>query len=217
MLNTSNTQEITEENRHDFSRLLVQYQKIRQNNERICAPLQTKDYGIQTIPEVSPPKWHLAHTTWFFETFLLSHFLPVYKLFNPVFTKIFNSYYNSVGNYHLWVERGLLARLLVAEVYQYRSYVDEHMDRLLNNPPANSINEIADRTQLGLNHEQQHQELMLTDIKHIFTYSPFKPNYHSQKSPITSVHVPQKWLDYRSGLYHIGNDGKQFGFDNEFP
>lgn len=195
--------------------LLEQYQNIRQLSEYLCQPLATEDYVIQSMPDVSPPKWHLAHTTWFFETFLLLPFLTGYQIFHPQFGYLFNSYYELVGQRHPRPQRGLLSRPTVEEIYRYRAYVDEAMQSLLAQPLDSTL---ADLILLGLHHEQQHQELLLTDIKHILALNPLRPAY-CPNLPIVSDAVKTKdhWLDYPGGLSTIGHAGKTFAFDNESP
>jgi len=204
-----------------YGNVLNEYFQVRKQSEDICAPLEIEDYGIQTVDIVSPPKWHLAHVSWFFETFLLKPYLPGYKEFNPIFEQIFNSYYNSVGNYHPRGERGLLSRPTVSEVYQYRAYVDKHMQALLESSHTDHYGDVIYRTVLGINHEQQHQELLLTDIKHIFAYNPLKPVYQSNlKSDTSQSSIPVEpatWFEYSGGLTELGYSGDQFAYDNEFP
>jgi ergothioneine biosynthesis protein EgtB len=193
------------------------YQKVRQLSEQICQPLAIEDYGIQSMPDVSPPKWHLAHTTWFFETFLLVPNLPHYQVFHPLFSYLFNSYYEAVGNRHPRSQRGLLSRPTVAEVYQYRAFVDDAMQTLLTTHPLDEA--LESLILLGLHHEQQHQELLLTDIKHILALNPLRPAYRSDL-PIPSqqsITTKEQWLDYPGGLSAIGYEGKSFAFDNESP
>src|SRR3954447_6294273 len=153
------------------------YKDIRQHSEQICKPLQTEDYVVQPIVDVSPPKWHLGHTTWFFETFILKPYLQDYKEFNPAFNFVFNSYYESVGTRVVRTDRGNLSRPTVDEVYQYRRYVDEAMEELLSNELLQEVEELI---VLGFNHEQQHQELLYTDIKYILGHNPLLPAYDSK-------------------------------------
>ena len=187
------------------------YQQVRQISEQICQPLAIEDYGIQSMPDVSPPKWHLAHTTWFFETFLLLPNLPNYEVFHPKFGYLFNSYYEAVGERHPRPDRGLLSRPTVEEVYRYRAYVDEAMRSLLTHPHLEPL------IRLGLHHEQQHQELLLTDIKHIFAINPLRPTYQAKVSSPAGIAACEQWLDYPGGLYAIGHDHPEFAFDNESP
>ncbi len=195
------------------------YQQVRQLSEQICQPLAIEDYVIQSMPDVSPPKWHLAHTSWFFETFLLVPHLTGYEVFHPQFVYLFNSYYEAVGSRHPRPQRGLLARPTVEQIYQYRAYVDEAMRSLLQEQSDNP--ELKKLILLGLHHEQQHQELLLTDIKHIFAINPLRPAYRAdlpftQRQPQTHV-IQENWLDYPGGLYAIGDSGSEFAFDNESP
>jgi ergothioneine biosynthesis protein EgtB len=196
--------------------LLDRYVDVRKLSEMLCDPLEVEDYGVQSMPDVSPAKWHLAHTTWFFETFLLLPYLKGYSVFHPQFNYLFNSYYEAIGSRHPRPERGLLSRPTVKQVYQYRAYVDEAMRSLLSqsaNPP-----DVNERTLLGLHHEQQHQELLLTDIKHVLSMNPLRPAYCADL-PISDGAVPasEHWLDYPANLYHIGVNESAFFFDNEGP
>jgi ergothioneine biosynthesis protein EgtB len=214
------------------SLLLDRYLKVRQLSEKICQPLAIEDYPIQSMPDVSPPKWHLAHTTWFFETFILLPQLPGYTVFHPQFGYLFNSYYEAVGARHPRTQRGMLSRPTVAEVYHYRAYVDRAMTTLLSiaTPDPN----LKDLIDLGLHHEQQHQELLLTDIKHILALNPLHPVYRDDlQTHSANVQSAFEWLEYPGGLYFIGyqNDAvaakvaaaptakisKRFAFDNESP
>jgi ergothioneine biosynthesis protein EgtB len=204
--------------------LYHEFLRVRQDSEDICAPLEVEDYGIQTMPDVSPPKWHLAHTSWFFETFLLKPFLNHYREYHPQFAQLFNSYYNTVGSYHPRPQRGLLSRPTVAEVYLYRKYINEHMENLIIGADESLLGEITSLTVLGMNHEQQHQELMLTDIKHIFSINPLRPQY--RKLPNRTSHASeQRWISYQGGIVSIGrsfenNDNSfayGFSYDNEGP
>lgn len=201
--------------------LQEQYQQVRQLSDRICKPLAIEDYGVQSMPDVSPPKWHLAHTSWFFETFLLSPYLPGYTVFHPTFGYLFNSYYEAVGKRHPRPQRGLLSRPTVEEIYRYRAYVDDAMEHLLQEvlQTQDSSAELTDLITLGLHHEQQHQELLLTDIKHILALNPLRPAYRAELSAHTHNCPASKeqWLDYPGGLYPIGYKGDGFAFDNESP
>jgi ergothioneine biosynthesis protein EgtB len=196
------------------SSLLDRYHQVRQLSERICQPLEIEDYGIQSMPDVSPPKWHLAHTTWFFETFLLTPYLPGYEVFHPQFGYLFNSYYEAVGDRHPRAERGLLSRPTVAEVYAYRAHVDRSMEDLLT---TTASLDLAELVTLGLHHEQQHQELLLTDIKHILALNPLRPAYRDDLITSNPPAKPLQWLKYSGGLYTIGHHGDEFAFDNELP
>jgi hypothetical protein len=151
------------------------YKRVRQHTEAICSPLKTEDYVVQPVVDVSPPKWHLGHTTWFFETFLLKPFAKGYRIFNPDFNFVFNSYYETVGARVIRTNRGNLSRPTVEEIYEYRAYVNEAMEGFLAEPMADETKELFI---LGLNHEQQHQELLFTDIKYILGHNPLFPAYN---------------------------------------
>src|SRR5262249_32485410 len=153
------------------------YRAVRRQTERLCAPLAVDDYQVQAAPEVSPPKWHLAHTTWFFETFVLRPFLPAYRPFHPRFEYLFNSYYERVGTFHPKAGRAVLSRPTVEEVYRYRAHVDAAVGELTDSP-AGGRDDLAARVTLGLHHEQQHQELLLMDVKLNFAANPLRPAYH---------------------------------------
>lgn len=193
--------------------LSEQYLQIRKHSEQICEPLQTEDYVVQPIIDVSPPKWHLGHTTWFFETFLLQPFLENYQVYNTEFNYVFNSYYEGVGARVIRTDRGNLSRPSVNEVYQYRSYVDQAMLRLLDTPPTAQIEELLF---LGFNHEQQHQELLLTDIKYILGNNPLFPAYKAGAEPSKKqVNSSKGMISFKEGIYEIGHVGSDFCFDNE--
>jgi len=197
--------------------LLAQYQQVRQQSERLCAPLEIEDYCIQAAAFASPPKWHLAHTSWFYETLLLKPYLQGYREYAPEFALLFNSYYDTIGAYHPRPERGMLSRPTVQEVYRYRAFIDEHMATLLSDTSHPQYAEIELRTRLGLNHEQQHQELFLTDLKYNFAYNPLKPAYAELPAPVQVVAPPLTWLTFEGGLKSIGYRGEAFCYDNETP
>lgn len=196
---------------------IVAYKAIRQQTERLCQPLATEDYVIQSVPDVSPPKWHLAHTTWFFETFLLASFVPNYRVHHPHYGYLFNSYYETVGAFYPRAQRGILARPTVKEVYTYRASVDERMGEAIERVPEQHWKEFVRRLQLGLNHEQQHQELLLTDIKYNFAVNPLRPAYHDAPARPQQAALPLSWLEYAGGVDEIGYEGSGFAFDNETP
>ncbi len=191
----------------------ARYHAVRAATERLAEPLGPEDQSVQSMPDASPAKWHRAHTTWFFETFVLARFLPGYRPFDPAFAYLFNSYYEAVGPRHPRPARGLLTRPTVAEVARYRAHVDAAMADLLPHPPA----EAAALVELGLHHEQQHQELLLTDIKHAFAQNPLDPVYVAAPAPPHAEAPPIDWLDLEGGIVAIGHDGPAFGFDNEGP
>ncbi len=193
--------------------LLERFLKIRTFSEKLCDSLKTEDYVVQPVVDVSPPKWHLAHTTWFFEELILKA-RKGYSEFHPDFSYFFNSYYESVGERVLRPERGFMTRPEVQEIYKYRVYVDQEMSELLSNEPLDSS--VLDMVELGLNHEQQHQELLLTDIKYILGHNPLFPAYTKQKQGKNeNVNADFKWLSIEEGVYEIGHKGKGFCYDNE--
>jgi ergothioneine biosynthesis protein EgtB len=188
------------------------YSQVRKYSEKICEPLKTDDYGIQPAQDVSPPKWHLAHSTWFWEEFILSKYFPDYKRFHPRFAFLFNSYYDSIGERVPRIDRGNLSRPTVEDVYQYRKYVDEHMSSLLQKDMHDDlVNLIA----IGLNHEQQHQELLLTDIKYILGHNPLFPVYDKNFKETSASHNDDDFIEVHGGSFTIGFEGKGFSFDNE--
>ena len=188
------------------------FQKIRAQTERICRPLQTEDYVLQPIGDVSPPKWHLGHTTWFFETFLLLPYLKGYKAYNPDYNFVFNSYYESVGARVIRTNRGNLSRPTVKEIYAYRHFVDDAMEEFLNGELTDEQKNIL---LLGFNHEQQHQELLCTDIKYILGHNPLFPAYNDSGIEEIFVEPKKEWLQIPEGIYEIGYEGEGFCFDNE--
>ncbi len=192
--------------------LLNQYNLIRKQTETICAPLETEDYVVQPIVDVSPPKWHLGHTTWFFETFILKPFYPRYREYNPEFNFVFNSYYETIGARVLRTDRGNLSRPSVDEIYIYRAYVDEHMNIFI---PKKLTQEIEEILVLGLNHEQQHQELLVTDIKYILGHNPLFPSYNDEGVLLYGYKSTDEMLKVDEGIYEIGFKGEGFCFDNE--
>jgi len=197
-----------------FPTLLHQYQTVRAFTEKICEPLVPEDYVVQSMPDVSPTKWHLAHTSWFFETFLLKPHLPGYQSLHPQYDFLFNSYYNTIGERHCRPKRGLISRPTVDETFAYRAYVDAHMDVLLTAAGSESFEPLLT---LGLHHEQQHQELMVTDIKHVFFENPLCPVYRPRRDVSLASPLPLEWINFGEGLREIGRAGDGFAFDNETP
>ena len=192
--------------------LITQYKSVRNHSEKICEPLQTEDYVVQPVVDVSPPKWHLGHTTWFFETMILKPFFTAYQEFDPNYNYVFNSYYESVGARVIRTDRGNLSRPTVADVYKYRTYVDEAMEHFLKEEPSEEVKEILI---LGLNHEQQHQELLWYDIKYILGHNPLFPAYADENIEKNLTEKKQEWLKIGGGLYEIGHQNDDFCFDNE--
>ncbi|GGI25438.1 ergothioneine biosynthesis protein EgtB [Pedobacter mendelii] len=193
--------------------LAEKYLSIRKHAEQLCEPLQIEDYVVQPVVDVSPPKWHLGHTTWFFETFILIPYSTSYQVFNEDYNYVFNSYYETVGNRVIRTDRGNLSRPSVNEVYQYRHYVDDAMVSFLS---TEILSEVLELVILGFNHEQQHQELLLTDIKFILGNNPLFPVYDSNKKETISEHINNSnMLTVSEGIYEIGYNGNDFCFDNE--
>ena len=193
---------------------LALYRSVRDQTEALAAPLSAEDQTIQSMPDASPAKWHRAHTTWFFETFLLQTHLPGYTVFHPDFGYVFNSYYEAVGPRHPRPSRGLLSRPGVAAVGEYRAHVDAAMQRLIGRGDAT----VLDLVVMGLHHEQQHQELLLTDIKHAFSCSPIYPAYLPPPAlPVAGAAPPLGWWRLDGGIRRIGHAGSGFAFDNEGP
>ena len=194
------------------------YMAVRRMSQALCQPLAPDDYGLQAIPEVSPAKWHLAHTSWFFETFLLKPFSTGYRPFHPLFEHLFNSYYEQVGAPFPRPQRGLLSRPTTGEIYRYRAQIDEAMATLLSSVDEPRWPEVAARVELGCQHEQQHQELLLTDIKYNFSVNPLKPAYRPDLPPTaTDTITAQAWIEQPGGMQEIGHHGDGFCFDNESP
>jgi len=197
--------------------LITQFKTVRKHTESLCEPLATDDYQIQSIVQTSPPKWHIAHVSWFFEAFVLPRFMPGYKAFHPKFDYLFNSYYYTHGEMHPRPKRGMLARPTVAEVYDYRAHVDQAVLALLESASVSEWDELAFRMTLGLNHEQQHQELLLMDIKHNFAVNPLKPAYRDDLAIPTGETRAMNWVEQAGGVYQIGDTGEGFAYDNEMP
>jgi len=193
--------------------LREEYNKTRIRSADFCKPLATEDYVVQPIAEVSPPKWHLAHSTWFFEQFILVHYLTDYQVFNPDFAFLFNSYYNNMGKRTVRFHRGFMTRPTVDEVYAYRKYVDEAMQKLLS---LSMSQEVSDLIKIGINHEQQHQELLVYDIKYILGSQPTFPALGKMFS-IIEESPNQQWVEIAGGLYEIGANEQGFSYDNERP
>jgi ergothioneine biosynthesis protein EgtB len=193
--------------------LAERFREVRTLTLNLCGPLSAEDMNLQSMPDCSPTKWHLAHTTWFFETFVLAQANPSYQPFHPVFGFLFNSYYNSVGDRVERSKRHLLSRPGVGEVLRYRQHIDSHLSPLLDDLPER----LTALVELGLNHEQQHQELLLTDILHAFASNPLRPAYRGQPPAVPPLPGPLKWLPFKGGLCDIGHDGPGFHYDNEAP
>jgi ergothioneine biosynthesis protein EgtB len=195
--------------------LRSRYAQIRAHSLDLAKPLSEEDCCVQSMPDASPVKWHFAHTTWFFETFVLEKYEKCFKPFLPAFRILFNSYYNGVGEKHPRRLRGMLTRPALHEVLRYRRNVDERMSRLF--APFGDDEAFCAAADLGLQHEQQHQELILTDVKHLLSLNPLKPAYRESMEAKPSVCAAMQWLPFDAGLVEIGHGGDGFCFDNESP
>ena len=187
---------------------------VRDATPRLCEPLEAEDYAVQPLPEVSPPKWHLGHTSWFFERFLLRPYLSGYRVFDEGYGLLFNSYYKSAGPHWLQRERGVLSRPATREVLAYRRHVDDAMSALLGTARANP--EVSALTEAGIQHEQQHQELLLMDIKYILGINPSMPPY-AERPPAPTGRGADGWVSIEPGIHAIGAEGPGFSYDNERP
>ena len=193
--------------------LARKYSEVRATTLQLAAPLSAEDQILQSMPEASPTKWHLAHTTWFFETFLLTPHAAAYRPFDDRFRRLFNSYYKQVGEHPNRGARGLMSRPSLEEVHAYRRGVDEAMLALI----GRAGDDVLALVELGLNHEQQHQELILTDIKHALWSSPLQPAYRPQPIDQPGTAANLEWREFDGGIYEIGHRGPDFAFDNEGP
>jgi ergothioneine biosynthesis protein EgtB len=201
--------------RTDARSWAARYLAVRRLSESLCETLTPEDCCIQSMPDASPTRWHLAHTTWFFETFILAN-QSSYRPSHAEYSFLFNSYYNALGEQFPRARRGLLSRPTVAQVFEYRREIDEQMLRLLSDANFSSQESARERIELGLNHEQQHQELMLTDIKHALSCNPMFPTYRPGKF-LPSQSPSPGWSDFDEGLYRIGHEAVGFAYDNETP
>jgi ergothioneine biosynthesis protein EgtB len=197
---------------------LARYRTVRSRTEALAAPLSPEDQTIQSMADVSPTKWHRAHTTWFFENFILGPFDGAYRSFDPDYGYLFNSYYEGAGPRHPRPARGLLSRPSIAEIARYRAHVDEAMGALVANAGGTAWEKIAPLFELGLHHEEQHQELILMDIKHVLSLNPLDPVYAPAPPPVPrNAPVEERFVAFDGGLRQIGHDGTEFAFDNEGP
>ncbi|PEN14599.1 hypothetical protein CRI94_06140 [Longibacter salinarum] len=206
----------------DAASLSEQYDAVRGFTEEFCEPLNTEDYVVQTVENVSPTKWHLAHTTWFFETFILKDHVSSYEPLNETYAYLFNSYYIQAGERHCRDRRGYISRPTVSEVYAYRAHVDDAMHALMSSASGKQMHELAPLIEIGLHHEQQHQELMVTDMKHVLSVNPLRPAYRDDLTRAESREAPAlQWVGFDEGVYEIGFDDEDpdagFCYDNETP
>lgn len=203
---------------NDVATIVDRYHAVRDFSESFCEPLNTEDYVVQTAENVSPTKWHLAHTTWFFETFILREHVEDYELINETYPYLFNSYYIEAGERHCRDRRGYISRPTVQQVYDYRRYVDEHMHELMTTADGAVLRALAPLVELGIHHEQQHQELMVTDLKHVLSVNPLRPAYRDDLTPSSQDEARAlDWVSFDGGIYEIGYDGNGFCYDNETP
>lgn len=196
------------------------YDEVRQHSLALAEPLSAEDQNVQSMPDASPTKWHLAHTTWFFETVVLMPHLPGYRPFDERYAYLFNSYYEALGPRHARPQRGLLTRPSLQEIHAYRRHVDESMSALMSSLGETDVAALAPVITLGLHHEQQHQELIVTDIVHALSCNPLKPAYRPERADSTRGATRAsalEWLKQPGGVVSIGHDGQGFAFDNEGP
>ena len=197
--------------------MLDRFGAVRAASEALAVNLTPEDQAIQSMPDVSPTKWHLAHTTWFFETFILTPLDPGYRVFDPAFAYLFNSYYEAVGPRHPRPERGLLSRPTVDIIGAYRDHVGAGAARFIERAAEPAWDRALPLIELGLHHEQQHQELILMDVKHVFSINPLLPAYQAPQPQIAAPAAPLDWVEFSGGLAEIGHQGPGFAFDNETP
>ncbi len=197
--------------------LLEQYQEVRSFSEKLCKPLVTEDFVVQSMEDVSPTKWHLAHTSWFFETFVMASQDVAHQPVCPEYSYLFNSYYIQAGERYSRQRRGLITRPGVQEVFEYRQRIDEQIIALLKEMSQPALGELLPLIEIGIHHEQQHQELMMSDIKHVFSFNPLYPVYKEREAR-SGQDVPEiAWVSFEEGIHRIGHEGNGFCFDSEMP
>jgi ergothioneine biosynthesis protein EgtB len=201
----------------DRAPLARRYAETRQRTEALAEPLSAEDQTVQSMPDVSPTKWHRAHTSWFFETFLLTPYLKGYRAFDPAYAYLFNSYYEAVGARHPRPQRGFISRPGIAEIVRYRAHVDRAMTELIATLDPVAWAEAAPLIELGINHEEQHQELILMDIKHVLSLNPLQPAYVAPVATPPGTVTAAGWVSFAGGLRQLGHGGDGFAFDNERP
>jgi ergothioneine biosynthesis protein EgtB len=198
--------------------LLARYRQVRGFSERLTASLEAEDCVVQSMPDVSPTKWHLAHTSWFFETFVLKKWLPRYRPDVPEYAYLFNSYYNAAGDMHRRDLRGLISRPTLAETRRFRASIDAHIGELINDADDGLLDEIEPVFIIGLHHEQQHQELLVTDIKHVFSQNPLHPIFREREPDTSRLTTPRlSFVAFPETICEIGHAGRSFSYDNEGP
>jgi ergothioneine biosynthesis protein EgtB len=198
--------------------LLARFHEIRDFTTRLCQGLKAEDCVVQSMPDISPTKWHLAHTTWFFETFVVKKWVTGYRPEIPEYAYLFNSYYNAAGDMHRRDLRGLISRPTVEETHRFRSSIDTYNDNLLSDADGKLLDEIEPIMTLGFHHEQQHQELLVTDIKHVFAQNPLHPVFRERKIDAKEIDVaPMDFVEFDETTIEIGHRGPGFSYDNEGP
>jgi ergothioneine biosynthesis protein EgtB len=198
--------------------LLSRFHEVRDFSTKLSSNLAAEDCVVQSMPDVSPTKWHLAHTTWFFETFVLKRWIAQYRPEIPDYSYLFNSYYNAAGDMHRRDLRGLISRPTVEDTRRYRSSIDSHIENLLSGADDKLLDEIEPIVILGIHHEQQHQELLVTDIKHVFAQNPLHPVFRERKIDIVSAEpAPLSFVEFDEAIVEIGHNGNEFSYDNEGP
>ena len=197
--------------------LIDRFESVRADSMAQVTALEPDDYNLQAADFVSPPKWHLAHTSWFFETFVLKVYVADYQSPDDAFEVLFNSYYNGVGEQYARPHRGLLSRPTTAQVIAYREQINEDLRQLLKDEDHLDYDAITARVTLGLHHERQHQELLYTDLKYSLSFNPLYPTYHKQLDVVATAPPALEWLAFEGGLVHCGHTGQGFCFDNESP
>ena len=199
-------------------KLAARFREVREFTAHLCETLEPEDYVVQSMPDVSPTKWHLAHTSWFFETFVLKVWMPRYRTAIPQYAYLFNSYYNAAGDMHRRDLRGLISRPTAEETYRYRESIDEAVLELIETAGEELLEEMEPVLILGLHHEQQHQELLVTDIKNVFAQNPLYPIYRERDStPERRGISPAQFVNFEESMAEIGHDGGGFSYDNEGP
>ncbi len=193
------------------------FKEVRGFTEKLTEPLETEDFVVQVVTHASPAKWHLAHTSWFFEAFLLDKAVGGFESLHPQYSYLFNSYYLQTGEPHCRDKRGNLSRPTVEEVFEYRKYVDAEMLKFIDTASDTAFKKWSGVIEIGLNHEQQHQELLITDLKYMFAQNPLFPVYKERTRPEASTPGELKWIGFSEGVREIGHKGDGFGYDNEFP
>ncbi|MFG0316610.1 MAG: ergothioneine biosynthesis protein EgtB [Planctomycetota bacterium JB042] len=201
----------------DRDRLTRAFRDVREFTGRLCRPLRTEDFVVQSMPDASPTRWHLAHTTWFFETFVVRAARPDQPVVDPAYHHLFNSYYETIGDPFPRPKRGLLTRPTVEEVFEYRRVVDERVREILATDGEDVVARVAPALEVGLHHERQHQELLLTDIWHAFGQNPLHPVYRDVALDDPGETRPLRWTTYDEGVVHVGHSAGSFGYDNERP